>query len=56
MSASNDCRFLSDAGVMVYLCNLDHRGFLEANVMGHAWDVGWQEAAQGTLLVIIIII
>ena len=41
---------------MVYLGNLDRRGFPEANVMGHARDNVWQEAAQGTLLVIIIII
>ncbi len=55
MSASNDCRVLHGTGVMVYLCNLDRRGFLEGNVMGQAWDVLWQEAAQDTLFVIIII-
>jgi len=53
MSVSNDCRFLSHAGVIVYLCNLDPRG-LKPKVMGHAWDDIWQEVAQGTPLVLII--
>ncbi len=52
MYVSNDCMLMSHTGVMVYLCHLDIR-VLKLKDIGPGWDDSWQEAAQGTLLVII---
>ncbi len=52
MYVSNDCMLMSHTGVMVYLCNLNTR-VLKLKDIGPGWDDSWQEAAQGTLLVII---